>query len=236
MRLKILSILAAILAPVVFSASALAYGPYKPGTVGVDVSWPNCNDKQPSGVNYGIVGVTGGKNFSQNNCLAKQASWFKNLSLYLNTGYPGLTYALQYQNTPKQCNIGDQNCLAYNYGYNAAVYGLNYAKSQKVSSDTWWLDVETSNTWMSDSNQNVQSLSGTIDALKDAGIKNQGIYSTTYQWTFITLGWQNNLPGWGATTWRTAKQAATYCSGHEFTGGPSWLMQYNGKLDQDYAC
>lgn len=236
MRLKLVSALIVILSPLLVSGTALAFGPYSGGSTGVDVSFPNCSTKQPTGVSFGIVGVTGGKNFTQNNCLKQQASWFKNPSLYLNTGYPGLSYALQYQNSPVQCGNGDQNCLAYNYGYNATLYALNYAKNQNVTSSTWWLDVETTNTWMSDSNQNVQSLTGVIEALQKNGITNVGIYSTTYQWTFITLGWQNNLPGWGATTWRTAKQAATYCSGHEFTGGPSWLMQYSGKLDQDYAC
>jgi len=66
-----------------------------------------------------------------------------------------------------------------------------------------------------------------------------GVYSTTAQWKSVTGGWQNNWPSWGATTWTTAKQAQTYCTGHEFTGGTSYLMQYrpkNAKVDYDVAC
>jgi hypothetical protein len=218
------------------SGSAAALGPYIAGTTGVDVSYPNCSASIPR-VSFGIVGVTGGKAFSGNPCLVKQSTRFNNLSLYVNIGYPGLSYAMQYQNSPNACTASDQNCLAYNYGYNAGLYAANYAKSQGVWSNTWWQDVETMNTWMNDTAQNQQSIQGQRDALVVAGANTVGVYSTTYQWGVITGGWQNLWPSWGATTWRTAKQAATYCSGHQFTGGQSYLMQYRGKsLDENVAC
>jgi len=65
------------------------------------------------------------------------------------------------------------------------------------------------------------------------------VESTTAQWQAITGGWINAWPSWGATTWTTAKQAQTYCTGHQFTGGPSYLMQSKArtsKLEQDVAC
>jgi len=126
--------------------------------------------------------------------------------------------------------------LAYNYGYNAGQYALNYATSQGIVSPTWWLDVETENSWTTDVMQNRNSLQGETDALKNGGVITVGVYSTTAQWQTITNGWQNGLPNWGATTWTTTKQAAKYCSGHNFTGGQTWLIQFKGKLDQDYAC
>jgi hypothetical protein len=220
----------------VASGIAHAQGPYVSGTTGYDVSWPNCNVKSSPGGAFGIVGVTGGLNFSPNQCLAKQASWFKNLTLYVNTGYPGSYRGLDFQNSPKACAATDLNCLAYNYGYNAGLYALNYANSQNVSSGTWWLDVETMNSWTDDPAQNRQSIQGMYDALKDNGITTIGAYSTTYQWNLITGSWKNGWPNWGASTWRTAKQAKTFCTGHEFTGGPTYLIQFLGKLDQNYAC
>jgi hypothetical protein len=220
---------------VVVSSTASAQGTYVSGTVGTDVSYPNCTVSAPKSA-FGIVGVTGGLGFSPNNCLAKEALWYKNLSLYVNTGYPGQSYGLKYQNFPNTCVNTDLNCLAYNYGYNAGQYAVNYAASQNVSSSKWWLDVETVNSWTSDVIQNQNSLQGETDALKAAGVTTVGVYSTTYQWQTITGGWQNQLPGWGATTWTTARQAAKYCTGHDFTGGGTWLIQFKGKLDQDYAC
>ncbi len=224
-----------ILGLVILMSTAAAQGVYTSGSVGVDVSWPNCNATAPKTA-FGIVGVTGGLGFSQNTCLAKQAAWFKNLSLYVNTGYPGQSRGLDYQNSPRTCTSSDLNCLAYNYGYNAGQYALNYATSQGIVSPTWWLDVETENSWTTDVMQNRNSLQGETDALKNGGVITVGVYSTTAQWQTITNGWQNGLPNWGATTWTTAKQAAKYCSGHNFTGGQTWLIQFKGKLDQDYAC
>jgi hypothetical protein len=218
------------------SGFAHALGQYTSGSTGIDVSFPNCQAKIPN-VSFGIVGVTGGLAFSQNPCLALHASKFTNLSLYTNTGYPGHSYAIKYQSYPKPCEVMDLNCLAYNYGYNAAEYAYNYADKLGVKSSTWWLDVELENSWTGDPIQNIKSIEGQIDSLKSHKVETVGIYSTTYQWGQITNSWQNGLPSWGATTWRTAKQAATYCKGHEFTGGPSYLMQYIGKsLDQNVAC
>jgi hypothetical protein len=237
MKKLITSILAG-LAVVLFSGGvAAAQGQYPSGTTGVDVSWPNCS-ASISKTAFGIVGVTGGKNFTQNSCLKAEASHFVNLSLYLNSGYPGQSTGINYQNAPKACATTDLNCLAYNYGYNAGQFAYNYAQNNGVYANSWWLDVETMNTWSGDTTQNQNSLQGELDALKDAGIPTLGVYSTTAQWQSITNGWKNGLPSWGATTWTNAKQAATYCHGHEFTGGPSYLMQFTPKrsLDQDYAC
>jgi hypothetical protein len=215
---------------------AHALGQYTKGAVGIDVSFPNCQNAIPKAT-FGIVGVNGGLVFSQNPCLKDQAAKFKNLSLYINTGYPGQVYAVKYQSYPNNCSILELDCLAYNYGYNAAEYSYNYALGLGIKASTWWLDVELENSWTGNYEQNVQALQGQIDFLKSRQVGTIGIYSTTYQWNQITGGWLNFLPSWGATTWRSAKQAATYCKGHEFTGGPSYLMQYIGKsFDQNVAC
>lgn len=238
MRLKLSAVLSILLAVfLVWSASpASAQGIYNSGSVGNDVSWPNCSAKPPTKAVFGIVGVTGGKPFSNSPCLANQAKWFTNTSLYANAAYPGSDYGKKYQNSPNVCADTDLNCLAYNYGYNAGKAAADYATSQGVSSATWWLDVETMNTWTSDINQNRFSINGQTDALKKGGASTIGIYSTTAQWQTITGGWQNGLPNWGATTWQTAKQASKYCTGHDFTGGGTWLLQFKGNLDQDVAC
>ena len=92
---------------------------------------------------------------------------------------------------------------------------------------------------MTDYAQNRQSLQGELDAFKTNGATLVGFYSTTAQWNSITGTWKNGLPSWGATTWSTSTQALTYCTGHQFTGGTSYLMQYKpkgSKVDYDVAC
>jgi hypothetical protein len=232
---KLLVSISALLSTVLFATnSAAALGQYKSGTTGIDVSWPNCS-ASISKVVFGVVGVTGGTAYSNNTCLATEAGHFTNLSLYVNTAWYDQSPHVN-ATSPKACAAGDANCLAYNYGYNAGLDALNYANAQGVHSSTWWLDVETENTWNGNTTQNQNSLQGESDALRANGVTTVGAYSTTAQWGTITGGWQNGWPNWGATTWTTAKQAAKYCAGHQFTGGPTYLIQFTGKLDQDYAC
>ncbi len=218
-------------------AEAAAATLYPSGTSGYDVSWPNCGATPPAHPVFGIVGVSNGTGYSQNPCLASEASWFPStsLSLYVNTGWYDQSVYVN-PNSPRQCASGDNNCLAYNYGYNAGLYALSYASSQNIRASTWWLDVETSNTWNVDTTQNRNSLQGEYDALMANGVTTVGAYSTTAQWNSVTGTWLNGWPSWGATTVRTARQAAKYCTGHQFTGGPTYLIQYVSSLDRDYAC
>jgi len=234
MKRILLSLSTLMLSVILFASPAMASTYYQTGSTGVDVSYPNCSASVPKS-SFGIVGVTGGLVYSHNSCVSSEASKFTNLSLYMNTGLNASTSSPYYSQALATCN-GDASCAAYTYGSNAAKDAVAYAQSQNVASSKWWLDVESSNTWSSDVTQNQKSLQGAYDALIAAGATMVGAYSTTAQWQTVTGGWQNNWPSWGATTWTTAKQAQKYCSGHQFTGGPSLLMQYKGKLDQDVAC
>jgi len=235
---KLLSFsLLALVTAIMPTTNAFASTYYQTGSVGVDVSYPNCSTKIPN-ASFGIVGVNGGRVYNHNPCLATQAKAFKDLSLYINTGLNASPDSPYYVAAQQGCN-GDALCAAYNYGYNAAVDSVNYATSQGVSSAKWWLDVEIENTWNSDVAQNRQSLQGAYDALVASGASLVGAYSTTAQWGTITGGWQNNWPNWGASTWNTARQAQKYCTGHEFTGGPTLLIQFvdkKAKVSRDIAC
>ena len=217
------------------TVSQLAGSPYTSGQVGTDVSYPNCSASNPNSP-FGVVGVTGGLAYSQNSCLLLESLWYPNLSLYMNTGLNASETSTYYVAAEANCN-GDLVCAAYNYGYTAAQNAVSYANSQGAVATTWWLDVETGNSWTADYAQNIASLQGNYDALKANGITNVGVYSTTVQYGSITGGWQNGWPNWGATTVRTAGNAAGFSTGHAFTGGPTWLIQFRGRtLDQDYSC
>jgi hypothetical protein len=238
----VLSIAAALMALFVATVPVAAQvqgSQYVGGTTGVDISWPNCSASIPQ-VTFGIVGVTYGQGYSTSPCIAQEVGHFSNRSLYVNTGWYDKSTHIN-PTYPRGCAPGDSNCLAYNYGYNAGLYAVNAAEGAGVATQTtWWLDVETGNTWNTNVLQNQNSLQGERDALViSGGATTVGVYSTTAQWQGITGAWKNNWPSWGATTWSTATQAQTYCTGHRFTGGPSYLMQYrprNAKVDYDVAC
>jgi len=218
-------------------STVAAQADFTPGTVGIDVGWPDCSDTIPAAA-YGIVGITDGLGYSENPCLSSEAQNFnrQDLGLYINTGWYAMSSHIN-PSSPRKCQPNDEDCLAYNYGYNAGLYALSYQKSQGVTARAYWLDVETDNTWSTDTIQNRNSLQGEADALNKFGAV-LGVYSTTAQWDAITGDWINDWPSWGATTWTTATQAETYCTGHEFTGGRSVLMQYlpPDSLDHDVTC
>ena len=173
MKKIVVSFTVALMAFVLTTGVAAAQGQYSKGTTGVYISWPNCTTSVPT-VTFGIVGVTDGQGYSTNPCIAKEASYFKNLSLYVNTGWYNKSTHIN-ATAPKVCATGDNNCLAYNYGYNAGLYSINAAMGVGVSSATWWLDVETGNTWNTNVVQNQNSLQGEHDAFVANGATTVGV-------------------------------------------------------------
>jgi hypothetical protein len=203
----------------------------------VDISWPNCQSFPRTGYTQGIVGVTGGLDFRPNKCLNAEAAMFSVYQLYMNTGYPGAGYGRKFQHAPLTCGPTSYVCLGYNYGYNAAMYALNYASRQDAHATTWWLDVETDNSWTTNPNVNIAVLRGAVAAIKQHIFPvTVGYYSYPGQWELLTNNWHNGLPAWVATG-QTAKTAAVLaCHGTSFTGGPISLAQYTVILDENVAC
>lgn len=219
-----------------------AFGSYPAGSTGSNVSWPQCGGALPSSPGaFAIVGVTGGRAFYQNPCLVSEYHWAQAASnpptLVMNLNAAAGSAAFEADNGPKgACRNGDRLCRAYNFGSNAANLALADAQSQATTAATWWLDVETENTWADDPTENAQVIQGAIDRLRAAGVT-VGIYSAPNQWTQIAGGFSPGLPVWVAGA-PDAATAPSYCAApHAFAGGPVWLVQYPaGASDAVYAC
>ncbi len=238
MRRAVLALLGALVVAATVVAPASAVGIAPRGSVGIDVSYPQCGAVGPSMTGaFGVVGVTKGSAWTANPCLAAEASQFpRSLHLYVNTGWNAASPHVS-ATSPRRCAPGDAVCRAYNYGYGAGRDALAVASSAGVHGSSWWLDVENGNTWSTVPAQNRASLQGEYDALRQGGVAVVGAYSTTAQWNAITGSWSNGWPSWGATKVTTATQAATYCTGHRFTGGQTWMIQFSGATyDADVTC
>lgn len=211
---------------------------YTKATQGSDISWPNCKAALPQHIAFGIVGVTGGKNFTVNPCLFEEVQKISgSLALYMNTADPGIESTAQYAGGPKHCSLGNSSCLAYNYGFNAATYALTAAASRDVHATTWWLDVETVNSWSTNTYDNRSSLQGMVDAIhKSVILAKVGFYSAVDQWAAITGNWINKFPNWVGTGSTQLPTAMAACEANDFTGGGTVLTQYIPRLDQDYVC
>jgi len=225
-----------------------------PASRGYDISWPQCGAAFPSNPAFGIVGVNKGIVFSANPCLASEIRWGGGAAaqLYANTGNPGPALSSHWptgQTSPRVCDASstDTADCAFDYGWNAAADSYADAVSAYQSlglsgtpaATTWWLDVETSNSWRSDTSLNVAALQGEAAYLTGtAHVAKLGIYSTGYQWGVIAGGstafsaYRSWVAGVGSL-----KNAQSHCAGTGFTGGGVALAQYasNG-FDADLVC
>jgi len=232
---------AAALSLAALPAPAAAAGPLAPGAVGSDVSWPQCKTAPdgPGAYSFGIVGVTGGKPFTPNDCFAREYTWAMGTGtaeVYLNLDYGQSTAG------PLDCTDGDTGCLAYNYGYEAAAYGYRYAAYRTWNASrhlsVWWLDVETENVWNDDTQLNSYVIQGAIDYLSRIEGKVVGVYSTAYQWSEIAGSFAPpSTPNWVAGA--SGLDDVAKCSTPLWSGGSVWAIQYLNfdlDLDQNRAC
>jgi hypothetical protein len=135
------------------------------------------------------------------------------------------------------CSVGNLMCRAYNWGRNAAVFSVTYARSLGVDSAMWWLDVEIGKPWRTDDlAYNVQAIKGMLDGLRNYGYV-VVIYSTKYQWGVVTGGaYSPGTPIWVPGADNLA-EAERYCgANYRFDGGVTWLTQWTTTFDHDYAC
>jgi len=229
------------------SGQAGGGGIYPSGSYGYDVSVfqdhpPQCDMTLPSGHTIGIVQSTGFGGGARNPCLSHEARWAGaglNLYIYMIGG-------TQAQGEPGCSGTYAAQC---NFGYAAALSSFQYAQSSPGVNAfvTWWIDVEPDQTWSSDQQANAATVQGAINALRDQGVNNVGIYTSPGTWNPIVGNYQPAVPVWIA--WWTndgpgnCRNIASYAAAHQdkLPTGPVWLTQYtnqaNGQsLDGDYAC
>jgi hypothetical protein len=209
--------------------------------VGYDISWPQCGVAYPAEpVAFGIVGVTGGKPYTVNRCLASQWQWADRAGypgeVYINLDYWRRTSYTHFFGPAGLCSPLDAYCQGYNYGWNAAREAVAYGQAQGVDAVRWWLDVETMNHWSHDTAANARIIEGAIDYLEGEALE-VGIYSTPYQWGVIAGGYAPGLPVWTAGA-RNVFDAAARCGNprYAFGGGEIELVQWVETYDMNYAC
>src|SRR5580692_5711035 len=245
---------------------ALAGPTLAPTATGFDISFPQCTESLPPSPGFGIVGVSGGKTFTSNPCLARELTWAsgaanKTPAFYANTENPGPANDTNWptnQQTPKVCSGANSVACSYDYGWNAARFAfataVNAERADGASSPTaatvgapWWLDVETANKWQTllfgrssaTGAYDEASIEGMIASFENIGIASIGVYSTSQQWNVITVRTESSLPP--VPVWipgfGSLATAEVGCGLVSFTGGRVALTQY-GSLgyDGDYAC
>ena len=231
-------------------AGATGTDPFTQGMTGYDAAWPQC-PSTPSFTGtppaFAIIGVTGGRPFSKNSCAATLISQAvknvgsANVSFYFNTGYSGaygrdiMSICSPSSNAPVPSKLSRQGKQAWEEGCSEVAYAESLIPSG-VSDASLWADVETGNSWSTNTILNKDAIDGIDYGISAFGPKVGGIYTDVSSWSSLT---GNYAP--------TTNQPAFWLAG--FANCPStslswaslsqiWLVQTGtaSGVDQDLAC
>jgi hypothetical protein len=238
-----LAVAAALLAAPTAASAAPTATTTTPSLVGYDVSHPQCDSALPSERAFAVVGVNGGLATRTNPCLADQLAWAwrstgvveaqPKAQIYLNTANPGQVLHLvttwpEAGTTPYgSCDGTNSRACSWQYGRERAQntvvsFFTPAAREARVDSQparyTWWLDVETMNTWQQGSTEALARNRATLEGMsaylesRDARV---GLYSTGQQWAQIV---------------------GTVPSDSNLAGSPSWLAGSTSLTDAQSDC
>ncbi len=233
-------IISILFIPVVFNHVIYASSAYHHNITGYDISYPQCGKDYPENPAHAVIGINGGRPFTDNPCFAHQYEWalenYAKPAVYMNLSYlteKNRQFAL---NGPWQCDEADDSCLSYNLGYQAAVFSYDNIENIKTKPSMWWLDIETMNTWSQNKELNKLVIQGALDFLNE-NYQPVGIYSTNYQWETIAGDYKPHLPVWAAGA-KNKETASLKChQAYAFTGGKVLMVQYTqDNFDHNYQC
>jgi LysM repeat protein len=209
--------------------------PYDSGSAGYDVSYPGCGTAIAAAGSFGVVGLNGGRPFTDNPCFAAEWAVAGHPSVYVNTAYDD---ALLDEVTGDCRTFAGQRGLspavedAYALGCSEAAFAVDRIAGHAPLAI--WLDVEPDNTWSSSRRLNRSTVNGFLDrVVADLPSVPVGVYSNGNFWRSIVGGWRGlSVPEW-------VSPEATSRPGCErpFAAGPVWLEQrIDGSADIDVAC
>ncbi|GHG52908.1 hypothetical protein GCM10012320_23410 [Sinomonas cellulolyticus] len=231
--------------------------------LGIDVSWPQCGASLPADGAFAIVGVNGGRASTTNPCLADQLRWAvasrggtfqSTVQLYVNTDNPGgpspsSSWPGSGSTPYGTCDGSGSTACSWQYGWDRAMEDMagRLAPAAQAagllaspSAYTWWLDVETGNTWQADAAGNRAVLEGMAAAFSHEGVR-VGVYSSPYMWEDLIGTVSSTSPLYTLNSWLpgalSAEDAAANCKLDPLmAGGHVVLTQYTTGLDYNYPC
>lgn len=220
---------------------------------GRDVSWPQCPrgvgiralpgmalPMPPAQSRFVVIGVTNGRSFTRNHCVASQLGWAKRhhawATAYAMSTYPTRAQLRAYGDRGPFPHHGTLGRLK-NAGYAQASFNISTMKRAGFATPHIWLDIEPSSArpW-SRAVRNRAVVRGWVAAYRHAGYR-VGFYSTAAVWREL-LG----RVRFGAAEWRTAGpasgRAALHMCHHEgFQGGRAVMVQWwSSRVDFDRMC
>lgn len=240
--------LIAVIALIAGGSDAVAAGAPQPPT-GQDVSWPQCPAGRggyglpmpSSRASFVVVGLTAGRGFTTNPCVAAQAGWVKRnrvpASAYLVSTYPTRAEVRRTgaRGPRPSSTLRDR---VYNVGWAQARSALAVLARSGLRVHSVWIDVEASRTrpWSTDVVANTALVRGVAAALRRAGYL-PGLYTNASSWTGFTDGAALGLPEWRTVGPRGREAALAACNARPLNGGRVLIVQHwTSTVDSDVAC
>jgi hypothetical protein len=240
--LAILGPLALLPAPAGAQAAALP-------ALGQDISWPQCAVAQggyaqpmpDTAAGFVVLGLTAGRAFTDNPCLAQQVTWVKarhlHAAAYAFATYPRNTeYRAWGAHGPFTTKTVEGRMM--NVGYAQAQASLLTKWVAGLRSPMVWIDIEprTNRPWSTRTTYNLAVIRGMIAGSNRSGYRT-GIYTNASGWKAITGGAQLGLPEWSTVGPRGRATALAACTHRGLQGGPIMLAQYwTSRADYDVIC
>jgi hypothetical protein len=182
------------------------------------------------GVRFVVIGLTNGRAFTPNPCLARHVRWVRAhhayASAYAFATYPTGAQLRRYRTRGPYDGRRLLGALG-NAGHAAARYNIGLMRRNGFTTPHVWLDVEPSSSrpWSGRRTWNGAVVRGWVRAYREAGYT-VGVYSTRYLWHHILGGLRLRLPEWRTAGPVSASAARQMCHERSFQGGRAVLAQW----------
>jgi len=220
---------------------------------GYDISWTQCgaaqggfaNPMPGSNAQFVVVGLSSGRAFTTNPCLADELTLARTrhllTSAYVFPTYPtNEQYASYGAKGPYSTKTAKGRLM--NVGWAQAAYWTAAAKKVGFRTPMVWVDVEKRATYYKwtdrPADRNLPVLQGLLAGLKHYGFRT-GIYAPSAHWKEITGGVRLGLPEWSTVGTAGPAAALATCGKPGFQGSPVLMAQYyptDKKVDYDALC
>jgi hypothetical protein len=193
------------------------------------------------GVSFVIVGLTAGRAFTANPCLAQHLRWVRDhhvyASAYAFAAFPSRAQLRRHRHSGPYDGRRRVGALQ-NAGHAAARYNVRVMKQHGFVTPHVWLDVEPSSShpWSRRHALNRAVVRGWIRGYRSAGYR-VGFYSTSLLWKRILGPYRPGLPEWRTAGPDSPKAALRKCRERSFQGGPAVIAQWwTSHRDFDRLC
>lgn len=218
-----------------------------------DVSWPQCPGPgnqpmpAPAATSFVIIGLTNGRAFSDNPCIATQRKWAVDNEIgahaYTMASYPTAAQLKDFGAAGPWRGSTDASRLR-NVGYAEGVHAAATLSKVGWKPSTVWIDVEPSGRqpWPATTDRakmlrNRFVVEGVMRGLQAKGFA-IGIYSSPGAWSKVVgPWWLPGVPAWTAVGKKDETAARAACTAATFSGGRAFLAQWtDGRYDFNVTC